>query len=417
MFGFDERYTENCRIYNMLKSAPEHISFHTPGHKAGKWDITELAFSDNLSAPSGVLKEAQEDIARILGSDKAFILTDGSTSGVLSMLRASGVKKLLFAECSHKSVYNGCALMGIEPVIFKNGYLGSVPQQPAAEAIEELLVAHGCDGVLLTSPDYYGNVADWQAIKAVCSRHGAVLLCDGAHGSHLHGTALYGGNYCDLWVDGVHKNLPCFTQGAVVSANGKYAEALERAVDIFRTTSPNYLLMASVEYAVKYPRNGYVERRSMEIKQKYDAYPNADWSKIVLHFGTNAFSADEYLQRKGVYAEFCDGANVMFYLSPVTTEEQLRVLENALDELTPLRQKDGGMSEGKRGKKSETRTWVPLSAAEGRTAAQNAGLFPPCIPLVVDGDKITAEQAQKLLAAKNTYGLKDKRILVYDDER
>ena len=126
---FMRRYLRNkevlkrCHIYQMLQKAAlrPHLSFHTPGHKIGRWDITELSFSENLSCPRGCIAKAEEDIAKILGAEKSFILTDGSTSGVLSMLhaaRAMGVKKIAFCEASHKSVYNGCALLGLSPLLY-----------------------------------------------------------------------------------------------------------------------------------------------------------------------------------------------------------------------------------------------------------------------------------------------------------
>jgi arginine/lysine/ornithine decarboxylase len=85
------------------------------------------------------------------------------------------------------------------------------------------------DALFITSPDYYGNVADYQELRAYCDKEGKLLLVDGAHGGHLHfDKELYAGSYADIWVDGVHKSLPCYTQGAVVSArNEKLAEALE----------------------------------------------------------------------------------------------------------------------------------------------------------------------------------------------
>ena len=90
-FLTDKRVLETCHIYKMLSAAAKrkHVSFHTPGHKRGAWDITELSFSDNLSCPRGSIAEAQRDIARILGAKQSFILTDGSTSGVMSMAYAA----------------------------------------------------------------------------------------------------------------------------------------------------------------------------------------------------------------------------------------------------------------------------------------------------------------------------------------
>lgn len=411
-----KKYFKNCKIFGMLHAAPKHLSFHTPGHKYSKWDITELSFSDNLSNPTGVLKEAQADIARILGAEKSFILTDGSTCGVLSMLYAVQPKRPVFSACAHKSVYNACKLLGVTPVVLPEHYRAGVPTQPTAAEIETAVRENQADCVLLTSPDYYGNIADYEGIKAVCSGHGIPLLCDGAHGSHLHGTKNYAGNHCDLWVDGVHKSLPALTQCAVVSAKKGYAVALENALDIFRTTSPNYLLMASAEYAVKYPRNLALEEAARAAKNELGAYLNEDWSKIVVNYGENAQKVVEYLEKKKVYAEFCDGENILFYLSPATTLRQLNKLKKLLLPLSDLRNtpdSDGGMPENKEGKRTKETLLLPLEESVGFTCARNAGLFPPCIPLLREGQEITKERIMRFKNAKNTYGLTENKVLVY----
>ena len=119
----------------MLKkhAGKKHLSFHTPGHKQGKWDVTELSFSDNLSSPQGCIAEAERDIAEILGARKSFILTDGSTAGVLSMLYAAktlGVKTVAVFESSHKSVFNGCKLLGLTPLVYTGKRGGEIPNPP-----------------------------------------------------------------------------------------------------------------------------------------------------------------------------------------------------------------------------------------------------------------------------------------------
>ena len=131
---FSHKPTRNaCHIYGMLAkhAKRKHLSFHTPGHKIGKWDITELSFSDNLSCPRGCIAEAEKDIAQILGANTAFILTDGSTSGVLSILHVAktyGVKTVAVEEHAHKSVLNGCAVLGclhqpVNPSVYPLGRL------------------------------------------------------------------------------------------------------------------------------------------------------------------------------------------------------------------------------------------------------------------------------------------------------
>lgn len=112
---------KTCHIAKMLQTQAKkkHISFHTPGHKRRGYDITELSYSDNLSAPRGCIRAAEEDIRNALHSACCFILTDGSTSGVLALLKASGVRSLALPENAHKSVFAGCALLHITPVLLE----------------------------------------------------------------------------------------------------------------------------------------------------------------------------------------------------------------------------------------------------------------------------------------------------------
>ncbi len=403
---------KSCHIYAMLKKSARrrHLSFHTPGHKKGKWDLTELSFSDNLSAPSGCIARAEEDIARILGAEKSFLLTDGSTSGVLSALFAAkelGAKKIAFPVSSHKSIWNGCALLGLTPLPL-NG-----------ERFEE---AEEADALFVTSPTYYGNVADLAALRRYCEENRKLLLVDGAHGGHLHFTPYHAGKYADIWVDGVHKSLPALTQGAVVSARTQaLADALKKGVDIFRTTSPSYPIMASVEYAVKYPRNNKMERA---VRAYAESSPRAvlheDWTKLCILFGENAFAANAALEKRGIYAEFCDGNRIMFYLSPATKARQFKKLTRTLKKLLNaypyIEKKQAQRNPAPLVSIANQPTeWVELREAEGRICAKTCGLFPPCTPLLLEGEKITKEKLELLRSATNVFGLKDKKILAVKD--
>jgi len=245
------------------------IRFHMPGHKADKKfnklfrqaqiDITELAFSDNLDNSSGIIEKAEDDIAEILGAKKSFMLTDGSSSGIYSMLKA--VKplgsKIIICRNSHRSVYNACEILGLEPYVLNHNYKHGIVLPPSLEEIETLLQRDSeIIGVLLTSPDYFGNVCNLDKIRTVIKQYNKVLLVDGAHGSHLKfidDEKLYAGYYADIWVDGLHKTMPCLTQGALLStSDDRFIEPLKDAVKYFRTTSPSYPIMASIEYSVKF---------------------------------------------------------------------------------------------------------------------------------------------------------------------
>ncbi len=439
----DKKTLEACKIYKTLReyANKRHISFHTPGHKAGVWDITELSFSDNLSCPRGVLKEAEEDIAQILGAAASFILTDGSTSGVFSMLKASGAKRLALPRLSHKSVFNGCSLLGIEPVFIDSPYLGKIPLPPTRYEVSEKLAA--ADALLVTSPDYYGNLADLASLSRLCAEEGKLFLVDGAHGGHLHfEKALYAGTYADLWVDGVHKSLPALTQGAVVSAKTPaLAAKLRDAADMFRTTSPSYPIMASVEYAVKYPRNERLEREALSFAAAYPnhLYCGGDWTKLCASFGNSrpelVFAFAKSLEEQGIYPEFCDGTFVMFYLSPATSERDFRLLKKTLgarfetlgalpeENLFPSSPPSSARSPApssspplfeSAGKET---AWIPLAEAEQRICARTFGLFPPCTPLVFPGERIEKRHIELAERADNVFGLNDKQVCVFTKQR
>ena len=376
-----------------------------------------MSYTDNLSSPRGCIARAQADIARILQANSAFIVTDGSTAGVLSILftaKTLGVKRLAVCENSHKSVFNGCAALGLCPVVFSGKKKAGIPAPFTLDDLQDI----EADALFITSPDYYGNIPDLQAVRSFCEEKGMLLLIDGAHGGHLHFEGrLYAGAYADLWVDGVHKSLPALTQGAVVcSRTERLSAALEKSVGVFRTTSPSYPIMISVEYAVKYPRNGWLEERTIAWeKEEKRLYFGGDWTKLCALFGKNATRAHERLQAEGIYAEFCDGNALLFYLSPATKNKDFIRLKKRLTALfeeypyIPLEDVPAPVFLQKTGEKA----WVELEKSVGQVCAETCGLFPPCTPLIQRGEVITEEKIRLLMGADNVYGCKEKKISVF----
>lgn len=415
----DQETLKKCRIYQMLLENADkpHLSFHTPGHKAGGWDITELSFSDNLSAPQGCILEAEREIAEIVGSAKSFILTDGSTCGVLSMLYAAktlGAKTVAVPVNGHKSVFNGCKLLGLTPMFYEN----EAPMSAFTNIFER------ADCIFIISPDYYGRIPDLSWVREYCRKKGKLLLIDGAHGGHLHtDKPHYAGTYADLWVDGVHKSLPAMTQGAVVSARTeRYAAALREGVEIFRTSSPSYPIMASVEYAVKYPKNERLEEAARAFQKQERIVSGDDWTKICALFGEWSFEVEKTLEKEGIYAEFCDGNMVMFYLSPATTMQEFGRLKTRLSELfkqypyTPIKQTQRIPAPTISDKSGKTE-WVKIQESEGRICAANCGLFPPCTPLIFSGERVAKEKIELLAKADNVFGIVEGKMLVYKEDK
>ncbi len=407
------------KISEMLRRQKKHISFHTPGHKRAGADITELSYSDNLFSPHGVIKEAEEEIAEKLGSDRTFFLTDGSTSGVHAMLYAlkeKGIERIALSPFSHPSVKGGCRLLGLGCEFFPARMRAGIPQQPSREEIGTALAR--ADALLLTSPDYYGFFPELAFAKELCARENKPFVIDGAHGSHLHFGEHYAGNYGDMWVDGAHKSLPAFTQGAAVSAKtSAWSDLLGEGVRLFHTTSPSYPILASVENAFLFPRNEKIEAAAIRFKSDTGAVKNEDWSKLLYYYGNDAEKAQPYFESRGVYPEFNDGNYLMFYLSPCTKERDLKRLGKLLKKYPARCQKSGERILQKECGNFDRVEYLPLFEAVGRVCAEEAGIFPPSLPVVTRGELITQEAAARLERAVHVFGLKDGKIAVYTERK
>ncbi len=423
----DKKTAKGCHIYQMLRRSArkKHLSFHTPGHKIGKWDVTELSYSDNLASPHGCIAHAEEDLAAIVGAKRSFLLTDGSTSGVLSMLYAAkkaGARKILLSEKSHQSAFHGCALLDLTPLVYEEKTENGIPLPTTLTTLREEYpdLLEGADVLFFTSPTYYGDVVNLKEMSSYCKKTGKLLFVDGAHGGHLRfDKKLYAGTYADAWVDGVHKSLPAFTQGALLSGNSRVSELLGQAVKHFRTTSPSYPVMASVEYAVKLPRNEWLEKEVCAYADGEDRVRlSHDWTKLCALFGENAFPAHQELEKRGIYPEFCDGNAIMFYLSPALKRRAFRTLKKELTLLfekypyveKKVIQRDHAPLVFPENKETK---WVTLSKSVGKICAQSCGLFPPCTPLISRGERIEEEYIHLLEHANNVYGLTDGKILIF----
>lgn len=444
-------------IFGALKSYRRRlpVRLHMPGHKANRrrfplfkdaaLDITELPFSDCLESPTGIIRRAETDISDILGTRRSHILTDGATCGIYAMLwavRRSG-GKVIIPRNAHKSVYSACAALGLEPVLLKNNEKEGVLLPPSAADVEAALrKERDVCAVLVTSPDYFGNVADLSSIRKVCRGSGKPLLVDGAHGAYLRfdpdeGDA-YAGKYADLWVDSSHKTMPTLTQGALLNVNdAALAAAAEEGLQLFRTTSPSYPVMASVEYGVKYMEDHGAAlidalRRELALakarlkKRGVRFYEGSRTLVLAVDFaaaGISPAAANEELERRNVFAEFCDERYVLFYFSPLTPPSQVGRLERAIRAV--LRERSlrghgeqpqpfacGAKKLGYLTARSFSYEYVPLSEAVGKVAARNAGITPPCWPVVVAGELITEEAAGALSRAAHTFGLRGDKIAV-----
>ncbi len=449
---------QEYHILKLISDCRAETSFHTPGHKKDSeycnvfpvagMDTTELSYTDDLSSPCGAIYKAQQDIARIVGAERSYIVTDGSTAGVMAMLYAARKKgrKILVPRNCHKSVWNACTILGIEPVIVQGKTIDGVMLPPDPEQIERHICAdESITGLVAVSPDYYGNVAPLKEYSQVLKGKGKYLFTDGAHGGHLafgSDKSLYAGSYADIWIDGVHKSMPALTQGALVHTNNlSLQKGLEEGLNIFRTSSPSYPVMASVEYAVKYCyENPNKTEEVKNLRKKacknicsygYKVYPSADWTKLAVDFSPLGISprlACDYLEQGGIYAEFTDGRYILFYLSVNTQEDDLKKLSNALadikrwDKLRAVSPVDNFVINGSTVTTGYLKAleapfeYVELKGAVNRVAAANAGISPPCIPVVAAGEVFTRAAVDILSEAPHTFGTEGGKVKVVKEK-
>lgn len=429
----------------------DKVRLHVPGHKnssdfrtnfpVAPIDFTELDFSDDLNCPTGVIKKAQDDIAEILGAKKAYITTDGSSSGVMVMMfcaQAYG-NKIIVPRNSHKSVFNACRILNVEPVIVQGEEVDGILTPPSPELIETLIVNDvNISGMIIASPDYYGNVAPLGEYAEILRKYSRLLFVDGAHGAHLalnEGRQFHASLYADMWTDGAHKCLPTLTQGSIVCVNDeKLVARAEEGLSIFRTSSPSYPIMASVEYGVKY----FVNNPKQLAKAKAVAeelrsslkgipiYDSPDWTKLSVDFlslGISPYRAQGILQKKGIYPEMNDGRYLLFYLSPSIDGYCAIELKNALIAICAQKKlKNTYVRLPEIPKTDRTYSylyaykqkyeWIPLDGAIGKMSADNVGISPPSLPVLVAGEIVTKEAIACLTTAKSTFGVQGGKIKV-----
>lgn len=256
--------------------------FHMPGHKRNtekmpQWnpwqiDVTELEGTDNLHHAEGMLKDAMERAAKLAGAEHSYFLVNGSTGGILSAI-ASVVKSgdtVLVARNCHKSVYHAIALNHLKAFYIYPEWIeeyhmagGICPEklEKALEKNEEI------KAVILTSPTYEGMVSDIRRIAELVHKRGLPLIVDEAHGAHFNQegfpvSAVKLG--ADIVIQSYHKTLPALTQTGVLHLCGKLVdrERLERFLAVYQTSSPSYVLMASIDYAV-----AFLEQHKQEMKE------------------------------------------------------------------------------------------------------------------------------------------------------
>lgn len=431
----------NAPLFHALQllATGDSARFHMPGHKGEPLfntfsevfsiDFTETYGTGNLYLGDGPIRDAEVAAARYFDAADCFFLTGGSTQGILAMLATAvgrGGAVLLDREC-HKSVCHACALLDITPyfmtapLIEPFGISGGLPP---AEAERQLIDHPEIRAVFLTSPTYYGIRRAIPAFADLCRAYGKVLLVDGAHGAHFPAVGLptpiaEGADYAVL---SMHKTLPCLGQGAVLlTGKGVDKGALRENTALFGTSSPSYPIMASIDLARAYVEGPgrtayhraaeacgelreYVARRTCFLPLVVADYPALDPCRLtVCTAGTDVTGhqlADMLWSECGVACEMADQRNVVFILTCADSGVALYRLRRGLRRIARRRSEEVGLPSCVPFPPAEQvmrvrDAWfaktgrVHPADAEGMVCARPVTPYPPGVPLLWPGEKIT----------------------------
>ena len=428
------------------------ISFHVPGHKNGllsnlpsgmkkamEYDFTELHGLDDYHHPEEAIKEAEGLLAQVYGTQKSFFLVNGSTVGNLAMIYATCHfgEQILVQRNAHKSIFHAIELVGVEPIFISPEWdtrtktATFVSLALIQEALEKYPLVKV---VVLTYPNYYGVVSsELEEVIALCHSKNIPVLVDEAHGAHFRAhkgfpkSALAYG--ADVVVQSAHKTLPALTMGSFLHIQSTLIDVnkVNKYLRMLQSSSPSYLLLASLDDA-----RSYVERYSeMDYKQftyKRKLFIEAletiglleviqvdDPLKLLIRVGNySGFQVQKALEAQNIFVELADTYQVLLILPLLKAEQEYgfanvrKRLKSAVDELrelTPNSPEDicpsgrNSLStlemsiEVLNGKQGE---WIPYVRSIGRIAKGMIIPYPPGIPLIVAGEKITIAMLTEL---------------------
>ncbi|MEB3210108.1 MAG: aminotransferase class I/II-fold pyridoxal phosphate-dependent enzyme [Leptolyngbyaceae bacterium] len=456
-----------------------HAAFYTPGHKRGTGasnaikqllgdrlfaaDLPELPGLDTLFNPEGVIQDAQQLAAQTFGADQSWFLANGSTCGIEAAVLATCKPgdRLIVPRNLHQSVVSALILGGVTPVFV------------APDADDALGIAHGVSvhtlqtaldkypdvaAVMVTYPTYYGVGCDVGAIAHLVHQHGIPLLVDEAHGAHfgfhpdLPPSALSQG--ADLTVQSTHKVLAALTQASMLHIQGDRIspERVSRALQLVQSSSPSYLLLASLDAArAQMQDHGHeLMAHTLSLAQhareaiapipgiklfELDTPSNSaaailDPTRLTVDvsgLGITGFDADEQLHEElGVTAELPGLKTLTFIISLGNTAEDVEHLVRSLQVLSercpsPFECSPLDYANSSPALPSIDRVSVPavsprdaffaenepvaIAQAIGRISAELVCPYPPGIPVLLPGERVTAEAVQLLQEVSDAGGI------------
>ncbi|MBQ3512794.1 MAG: aminotransferase class I/II-fold pyridoxal phosphate-dependent enzyme [Lachnospiraceae bacterium] len=429
------------------------VPFDVPGHKRGRGnpelteflgqqcigvDVNSMKPLDNLCHPVSVIREAEILAAEAFGAENAFLMVGGTTSAVQSMVLTACKRgdEIILPRNVHRSVINALVLNGAIPVYVnpevdkRLGIALGMKREQVANAIKE---HPNAVAVLVNNPTYYGICSDLKAIVKMAHDAGMLCLADEAHGTHFY----FGENLpisamaagADMAAVSMHKSGGSLTQSSLL-LTGKNVNPgyVRQIINLTQTTSGSYLLMSSLD----------ISRRNLALRGKkvfkqvrdlaeyareeinaigdYDAFGRElidgdavfdfDPTKLSVHTldvglaGIQVYDIlrDEY----DIQIEFGDLGNVLAYLS---IGDRVQEVERLVSALAEIRRRFKGDPSGLMTQEYiepivvaspqeafyAPKKSLPIMETEGYICSEFVMCYPPGIPILAPGEKITAD--------------------------
>lgn len=452
-------------IYEALQQMKRDrlVPFDVPGHKHGKGnpeltdflgekcmsiDVNSMKPLDNLCHPVSVIREAEELAADAFNAAHAFFMVGGTTSAVQSMIMASvkAGEKIIMPRNVHRSAINAMILTGAIPIYVnpdvdkRLGISLGMSIEQVAQAIKDNLEAKA---ILVNNPTYYGICSNLKAIVELAHKHNMLVLVDEAHGTHFYFSddlpmsAIEAG--ADMASISMHKSGGSLTQSSfLLLGENVNADYVRQVINLTQTTSGSYLLMASLDMSRKnLALNGQEIFRKVRRLAKYareeinqigdyyayckelingDSVYDFDVTKLsifTLDIGLAGIEVYDLLRDEyGIQIEFGDIGNILAYISVGDSEANIERLVGALGEIRRRFKKDrAGLFDHEYinpevvispqtafyGKKES----LPLKQSANRVCSEFVMCYPPGIPILAPGERITREILDYIQYAKD----------------